>query len=323
MVKSQKLKEITFPKVKFTPCEEAVVRTLCYRAVFDYPMTFFQISCFLFSSKNNGKSYTVDEVKESLRELIKKRVVASQPIGGKNVVYYLRGLDTVDWFERSENSKKLLKKAEEVAKVLKKIPWLSMVAVTGSVAAHNATDRDDIDLFFVTKPRRIWITRFFVVLFLKIMEVYWSAEDESGKICPNLYVSEDNLAWPEDWRNVYIANEVLLVTPVFDRNDVYFRFLTENSWVSEYVWADLVFVGDNAVLGDREDSQEARGNSKSKKEGLILGFFENMFQAFQIFYMKSKMTTEVVRKDLIHFKKFDSTNRVLSRYKEVLGLVFT
>src|SRR5690606_21059086 len=132
------------------------------------------------------------------------------------------------------------KAARGVAEYLARVPWVQFIGVTGSVAACNALKKDDIDLIIICKKNRAWISRFFIVLILKALGVYPTGENREGKICPNIIIDTNSMAWDKDRQNLYVAHEIFRILPVFDRGDAepgqtYFDFFRENDWIWDFL----------------------------------------------------------------------------------------
>ncbi len=281
----------------FNECANAIKRTLAYRSLFNYPLSFYQLSTFLVSEK----SFSHRLLKRELKNLLESGEVYVT----KSKFYLHGGKKPVDWLTRLNTSKGMLYGLNPVLKLLKKIPWITMVGVTGSVAAFNSSPDDDIDVFIITRKKRIWLTRLLVVLVLKIVELYRTQEDFAKKLCPNLFITEDSMAWPVSERNIYVAHEIMLLQPVYYKDNTYFDFMAANKWVLEYfphaAFAALPFV-------------EHRVVSKSN----LLNYLEELLMLLQKSYMSKRRTQEIVTSTKIHFNKVDSKNFVMENYKKVL-----
>ena len=268
---------------------DAILDTLSYRAIFDYPMSYRQLYTYLITPE----PVPIDEFRVELRNLCKGRKVKT-----KSDLFHAEGIEPVNWHTRAENSRNLLTEVSHVIAHLKSIPWVKMIAVTGAVAARNAPRDDDIDLFIITAKDRLWITRFFVVLYCKIFNVYRTDASPAGKICPNLFISEDSMSWPKSKRNLYVAHEILLMHPIYSKDAAYFRFLAANRWVLQYF---KNFYFDHVITP-----------TLTHKHSTLVNIFEKLMMHFQLRYMKKKITTEVVNAKLLHFAKTDHSQRILN-----------
>lgn len=294
--KRRKKKEFTgrLKRVRLNRVDKAVLETLCYRAVFNYPFSLSQICHYLISKD----SADVMCVKGSLKKLVSKRKVKVY-----RGLYHLSGVRPVNRKYRIRVSKKLVKKAGRIAEILGKVPWVRMIAVTGSVAAYSASKKSDIDVFIVAKKNRVWLTRGFVISILKVMNQYRTDKDESKKICPNIFVDESRMTWEKEKRSIYVANDVVMMIPLVNKDNTYLKFMRQNSWAYNY-------------FGNMKQPLFELKMEKVKTSlfGSLLEFLA--FRA-QLRYMKDKKTDEITTKHFIHFKKFDNTKKVLSDFEDL------
>ncbi len=100
--------------------------------------------------------------------------------------------------QRLARAKVLQRRARRVASVLRVLPFIRGLALTGSVAANDAGQDADVDLFVVVAPERLSMA--FLVL--------GSGSRLFGRrfFCPNYYVSEERLVIEP--RTLYVAREL-------------------------------------------------------------------------------------------------------------------
>lgn len=186
--------------------------------------------------------------------------------------------------------------------MLGKIPWIKLVGVTGSVAAYNADKGADIDLMVISKKNRLWLTRLFVAIMLKISNLYVRTDSEPGKFCPNIFISEEELEWPKDSQNIYTAHEVAIMQPVVDKNNSYFDFIKSNDWIKKYL--------------PNIDIYKDTVNKKKDIKSHAFNFVEFLAQVIQLGYMKNKKTNEITTSKLIHFRKNDNSKWILENFNK-------
>jgi len=286
-------------RAKERECEANIKKTLAYSAIFKYPLSYYQLATYLMTKKE----YNYLFFNKQLRRLLK-----SKHISVDKERFYANGLKPVSWHTRAKISKDIILKTKENLQVLGRIPWVKMVAVTGSVAAHNADKDSDVDIFIISQANRLWITRLFTYLFLKILNLYPKTDGETGKVCANLYMDEDSLAWPKEKRSVYVAQDIVRMQPIIHKDNVYFRFMAANKWINDYM--------PNLKVEITEKTKPwVKGNST------LINILENILMKLQISYMKKRKTNEVTKKHLIHFNKNDNSSRILTEFSEHLGKV--
>lgn len=274
-------------------CREAIYNTLSYSAVFNYPLSFHQLCTYLIC----GEKIKTSELKIELSKLVKQKTIRF----GSNR-YYLSFIKPTNWYERANNTKKLLAENSFVFNILGLVPWLKFLGITGTAAAHNVSKSDDIDVFIITQEGRVWVTRFFVVLLLKVLGKYRTDKAPEGKICPNIFIDESNLEWNEKAQNLYVAHEILKMIPIVNKEDIYFKFIKRNKWVFKHLNRTFVHGIDHDLKKHRES---------------LVDLLENILMKYQIWYMRGKKTNEVTSKGFIHFNRIDNTNRILDKYAEI------
>jgi len=287
------------PRAKEKACDRAVQRTLAYSSIFKYPLSKHQLYTFLITRKK----YEHDFFEKSLRRLVK-----GDTIKAKNGKYYLPGVRPVSWRLRNKYSLELFEETKLGVKLLKKIPWIKMIAVTGAVANHNASKDDDIDILIVTEKNRMWLTRGFVFLILKVIGKYGHGKKDKRKFCCNLYLDESALKWKKAKRNVYVARELLSMQPVYDRDATYFKFLNQNDWALKHFY-------NYKIKFPKKYTDKSLNSSK------IVDWAEDLARKLQLDFMKSKKTTEITTKHFIHFNKNDHSKEILEEYKEELSKI--
>jgi len=171
--------------------------------------------------------------------------------------------------------------SRRVGEKLKTFSTIQAIFITGSLAMDNATDNDDIDLMIVTSANTLWITRFFVNIFLHAQRRFPNHVQVNNKICPNLWLDENNLHIAT--HDLYRAHEVLQAKVLWDRNNIQNQFLSANSWVKDYL--------PNAYLTLDPSPKLRRGKAKERYWIKIINY---VFFIGQYLYMLPKMTTERV-----------------------------
>ncbi|NMB91294.1 hypothetical protein GYA37_00425 [candidate division WWE3 bacterium] len=282
-------------KVKTTPCKLAIKKTLSYSGVFRYPLTYYQLVSMLISRD----SLNVKQIKRELKKQTKVDLI--DKVDDK---YILHGIEPIDWIKRKENAENILKRNKKVLEYIARIPWIKMIAVTGSVANYNAEEKADIDLLFITSKDRVWLSRGFVFLTLSLLNKL-PKEHENREICPNIFIDESNLPWAKKRRNLYVAQNIISMQPIFEKEDTYFKFIYENRWIRNYYPSFKV-------------NYSGVSTKSSSSRSAFMKLIENMAMISQLFYMKKRMTTETITNRLIHFNKNDNSRWILKSYKKLL-----
>lgn len=282
-------------RAKERACEKAIKKTLAYRVAFKYPLSYYQLSTFLISKRKYDHNFFSKTV---------RRLTKNKTLGKKDRKYYLPIIKPVSWSLRKKYSEEHYTRCTIPLNLIKAIPWIKMLAVTGSVAACNSEKESDLDVFIVTAKKRIWLTRGFVAVLLKIVGAYPRQKTPFIKICPNLFVDERNLTWQKKKQTIYTAHEILLMQPIYDKDETYFKFLKSNEWAFKN------FVNFRVTFPNKFTS--------GTKGSRLMDVLEKIAMHAQLKLMKQKKTNEVTTNNFIHFNKNDNSDWINQSYKENL-----
>ncbi len=280
--------------------EKAILRTLIYADIFDYPLKAWEIHKWLIG-RNKCE---LPDVEEGLRKLVKRGKVI-----GKNGYYVLSGRNRL--FRRREErmvaSKQYLQEARWVCRIFKLIPWIRLVGISGNVAMENGGDEDDIDLFVITQKNRLWLTRLMMLFILSLLEKRRKKGDDpkkaAGKFCLNLLIEEDQLEQAR--KDLYTAHEVLQMMPLWEKNNIYGNFLEANEWVFRFL--------PNWASGMSQERIEEKGNKNGWK---MFDVTEVMVRFLQLRYMGVPQKDERVSNVAAYFHPEDNQPRVLKEFEK-------
>ena len=284
--------------------KQAVLKTLKYSDLFDFPQTKEEIKKFLVKKVENRK--------------LKKILSSSSEIFFDSGYYCLKGREKVINIRKKREEESLLKieKAKKVSFFLSKIPSIMLLGISGSVAAKNAKKEDDIDLFIVTYKNTLWISRLLMILFLKVLGMYRSKgkKDVENKFCLNMYLTEESMGFKKNKRNLYTAREICQLIPLFQRENSYSKFITKNNWIKKYL--------PNANIFLKKEDKKLTNNGKSVFGQKFLSLFEIPARNLQIRKISKNLTKETVSHNFIAFHPKDVMNLIINRYNKYPG-VFT
>lgn len=194
---------------------EAILQTVIYSDLFDYPLSAHEIHRYL-----GGLKASLDEVMTALG--------CNSTLMQTGNYYVLPGRQNIVEIrmQRQKRSKELLPTALRYGRILGTLPFIRMVALTGSLAVTNISGDEDFDYMLVTTAGRLWIARAFALLFNRFVKSF------GHTICPNLILSENALEWSK--HDLYSARELCQMIPIMGM-DVYQRFLEANEWVQDFL----------------------------------------------------------------------------------------
>lgn len=268
--------------------EKAVLRTLAYADIFDYPLAVVEIHRFLIAPKRyNKKQITV--ALESLQQ--------DKRVSNVGDMYCLAERDSIT-LRRNKlllSNKKKQARAQRVSNVLAMIPSVLAVFLTGAVAMANAHEDDDIDILLITSSHTLWSTRIVTSFILIMMGVRRRAVSVHvhDLICPNMYLDTEALAVPEQARSLYTAHEVVQALPLKDKDQLHDRFLQANDWMRAYL--------PNVSVNKLQIPAVTYGLDLRFLWSVLMKLVNIPSYWIQLLYMRSKRTSE---KTGIHFAYF-------------------
>lgn len=288
----------------------AVLQTLAYHYLFQDPLTVEQIHGLLITPV----PFSLTSVRSSVEQMLWKHQIIRH--GPYYALLSFSQQNVRQHTDRMRSSQEKMLIARRAAKIISFVPWVKFIAVTGALTMENADYDDDIDLMIVTARNRLWLVRPLVLFTVSMFFVrrkpvkQWSHEamkQWSNALCLNLWLDESALTIPKDQRNLYTAHELAQMKPLVNRNGTYERMMWDNRWGRKFLA--------NAWEGVKGQGPKAKGQ---RKPNSILTLLNKISYQFQIWYMKSKMTTERVSLHAAYFHPGNRGEDVISRYKGVL-----
>ena len=144
-------------------------------------------------------------------------------------------------------------------------------------------------------------------------------KNPANKICVNLLVEEGSLAWPSRKRDLYTAHEIVQIVPLFDRKDMYARFISANGWVERFLPNAYLSVPDVA-------NQWQRNYLSISLVSFILTFypFEALVRKIQKLSINKHRSHETILNTFLAFHPLDyrtKTLKSLQQKTQLLGLL--
>ena len=323
----------------------SILATLAYHDIFDYPLTQEEIHRFLITKKA-----TVGQVSATLRNLVKFK-----KIGERRGFFFLRGRVHIiaTRQKRQKYSKLKLKRSALYANLLKLIPTIKLVAISGALAMENSSKDDDIDFVIITSPHLLWTTRFLANLLLwpfkrspllntskvadssneALAKLRWTPsrwplrKSVADRACLNLFIDSQELKIAP--QNLYLAHEICQMKPIWDRNQTYSQFIKTNSWTLKFLpnWTSAIplrhprpSLPNHSLTTSLSHPREGE-DLKSKNKSIVSGqlsIVERILRSFQLWYMRSKITTERIGDTQLFFHPQNREKWVLSEYQQRL-----
>jgi hypothetical protein len=289
----------------------AILATIIYSDIFDFPLTKEELWQFLICKTNISQ--------EEFNTALKKNSQIIQ----NNGLFCLKGRENIikkRLTQKTEYAKKIAI-AKRAAYYISYIPAIKLIGISGSLAIGNAKKEDDIDFFIIIQKNTIWISRIWILAILEAMNLRRKRTQRKApdKICCNLLIEEDNLTWDAKKQNIYIAHEIIQMKPLFERQEMYKKFLKANQWVNRY-------------FPNFQYNKQPSLPIRQPKEYYILKIihfvstldpFKKLAEISQKTYMKKHQTKEVIRANFLALHPHDyavNTIRLFNRALKKYGL---
>lgn len=198
--------------------DRAVVSTVAYGDVFDYPLDAFEVHRYL-----HGVRATAEATAGALARSVAEGVVAFHDgyytlPGRERLVETRRG--------RAARAATYWPAAIRYGQIIAGMPFVRMVAVTGSLAWDNVPPSADIDYVVVAEPDHLWKCRWLLAVLRRVARL------EGVNLCPNCMVTKRALTvWDHD---LYVAYELAGMRPIAGLG-MYRRLRRANPWTASFL----------------------------------------------------------------------------------------
>jgi len=217
-----------------TSLSQKIITTLAYYDVLDYPMTPFEIWKYL-TIVNNDQALKTDKEEIDLAGVIKE--LESKEI--KRYVsefqgyYFLKGRQGVvrQRLERNKIAEQKFKTTRRIVKWLRLVPFVRMVAVTGTLAMKNTKRKSDLDLLIVLEHGHIFTGRTLVTGLVHLLGARRYKNKIADRICLNFFITDKSLEI--NLQDLFSAHEYSFIFPLFGRK-YFHKFQEANRWIKSY-----------------------------------------------------------------------------------------
>lgn len=215
--------------------EVAVLQSVIYASLFEYPLTLDQLHATLVGVRASKETIAAWWLKSDLLQAaVEHRDGWYFPAGHSDLIA-IRA-------RREALSRELLDRDRQILSLVASMPFVRMVALSGSLAHLNAEGSADLDLFVITAPKRVWSVTVAAVVMSKLLG--WRK-----RLCMNFVVSESAMKiLPED---LFSANQIIHLRPVTG-HAIFERFVQSNAFVRDfYPNSELATDPESQVPGPR------------------------------------------------------------------------
>src|SRR5204862_2746858 len=120
--------------------------------------------------------------------------------------------------EREARSRAFLGRHHRLLTLVAAMPYVRMVALSGSIAHLNLEGTGDLDLFIVTRGRHVWSVTVAVVLIAKLMR-------RRKTTCANFVLADSALRL--DQEDLFAASQIIHLKPLVGE-ETFRRFVAAN-----------------------------------------------------------------------------------------------
>jgi hypothetical protein len=197
-----------------TPNELAIVRSVLYASLFDYPLTLDQLhQALIESDRSPSEILATFTGSDRVQRVVGYRDGFFFPAGRDDLIAERR--------HREARSRAFLQRYRSVLRLICAVPYTRMVALSGSVAHLNLERGGDLDLFIVTRGRHVWTVAVTVLLLTKFL-------GRRRVVCANLILADSQLTLEQ--QDLFTANQVIHLKPLIG-DELLDDFLAANPFV--------------------------------------------------------------------------------------------
>ena len=250
-----------------TTLERAIVQTLIYSDIFNFPLTVAEVQRYLI-----GQSASLSEIESCLATstYLAARLSQQHP--------YLSLLGREEIQVGRQNQTPILQRqwraARRWASLLRLVPFVRGVLVTGSLAAQSARRQDDIDLLLLVEPGRLWTCRALVI------GLVYLARLQRIELCPNYLMALTDPALTVTQRDLYTARELAAMRLMFG-GAAYQRLLSLNPWLDEMLPNAAEYARQQTPLLEKDEPGRWGGRLKRFGERLLGGRLGHRFEGWE------------------------------------------
>lgn len=298
--------------------EAKILEALAYFDIFSYPLTRLEIW------QNIQMRAAYHEVEEALQESewLRKRIVSH------NGLWHLKKATGDPILER-ENRYRIstlkFKKALRFAQLLRFVPWIEAVYACNSLGFFHAKPESDIDLFIITRPGRIWTSRFFSVLLAELTGFRPKDNHAKDGLCLSFFAVVgapiESVALGKD--DLYFFYWMTKLAPLFVRGQAHERFWGENQWVQKMFPQMEMMRPPSTYHGSSDSAAERLGRVE-----WFGNWLETKFRRLQLRLMPAYLkdaagqgTGVIINNEFLKFHDHDRREQFRKQYEQKLAAV--
>ncbi len=201
----------------------AILSTVAFFDIFDHPLTAFEIREYLPVAAN------LEEVMTALER---------SPLARAEGYFFLPGRENLPAVRRQRYiaTDIKIKKARRRLRIFSWLPWIRLIALANVIGTHNLRPGGDTDLFIITRPGRLWLTKVCATIILKLSNLRPTPSHSADRLCLSFLVDEQSLnlsTFRLDNDDHYFAYWFASLVPLYGDPATYHKLIQNNTWLSE------------------------------------------------------------------------------------------
>ncbi|HSW89503.1 MAG TPA: hypothetical protein VLH19_01385 [Patescibacteria group bacterium] len=268
--------------------DEAVLSTLVYASLFKSAISKQRLLDWLISDTKISQK----DVQKSVKHLLRRKLIFQD-----GDFLSLSRYVVVNQIQKRKTAREKVRRARDAIHSITWIPWITGIALTGSVAAENANEDEDIDVMIITSKNALWITRALVSTQLALQGKLRlrHVPDVTNKLCLNLWLDESALVMKK--QTAYVAREVSQALWLFERANTRKHFLQANAWITSFL------------------AQVKIPKGTSLEQNFSFVFINDFFYKVQRSWMGEISVKERVGKHFAFFHPGDKSSDLMREYR--------
>jgi len=302
--------------------QKEILATIAYYDELGYPLTAFEVWKYL---TRINRQETVSDEKYSLINIINelKNENLNKYIEEYRGFYFLQGRRKLVGMRlnRTKIAVSKIKRLRKVAWLMRLMPFVKMIGMTGRLAMKNTQKKSDWDVLVVLKHGHIWTGRTLLTIFLQLIGKRRHGEKMMDRVCLNYFITDCSLEIKN--QDIFSASEYFFLVPLFGKK-TYHKFLKANEWIREFKpnFSEPEKISDFRLV---EDSQVAKFIRKSGEFIFGWKFIEDFLRSIEKKKIENNPLThlegsqvEATDETLIFLPK-PQAPRVIARFEEKIA----
>lgn len=217
-----------------------ILATVAYYDCLNYPLTAFEIWKYSTNYESDTNIRITNESCNRKYSLCNIVFELENNSGLKKYIeeyrgfYFLKGRKNLveERIKRNKIAIGKMKQLRRVACLLRFVPFVRAILVTGRLAMKNTENESDWDILMVIKNGKIWTGRTLVTLLIHLIIKRRHKNKIKDRVCLNYFITGDSLEISN--KDLYSANEYHFTFPLFSVGGVFRKFQLQNRWIKNF-----------------------------------------------------------------------------------------